>query len=223
VSHNAVLEAVVVAAGSSRRMGFDKLAAPLVGRSVLEISLQAFLDCPAVSRIVLVLSEGGQPPVSTGSPKEVVVASGGAERADSVRNGLARVSASCTHVAVHDAARPLVTPAQIEQAFDLAHEWGAATLAEPCADTLHRVGEDGHLQSTVDRTGLWRMQTPQIFERSLLESALKQATGSFTDEAGAVIQAGKSVAMLESESPNFKITYARDLPLAELILRSRQP
>lgn len=218
------MEAILVAAGSSRRMGFDKLSASLCGRSVLENSLRAFAATSEVSRILLVCADPEAAHVIeavSGIDKPCRVLCGGKERADSVRNGLAAVSGNCAYVAIHDAARPLIRPEQIRDAFLLAQESGACTLAEPCADTLHRAAEDGLLRSTLDRKNVWRIQTPQIFQRDLLLESLRLAEQkgvALTDEASAVIAAGHGVAVLPSATPNFKITLPQDIELARAIL-----
>ncbi|MFV0337440.1 MAG: 2-C-methyl-D-erythritol 4-phosphate cytidylyltransferase [Chthoniobacterales bacterium] len=227
------MEAIIVAAGSSRRMGFDKLAAHIAGKSVLAHSLQAFDVCPEVTRILLVCSDPKTENIRQslgGVSKSCAIIPGGEERADSVRNGLHALSPDCAYVAIHDAARPLILPEQISEALVLAKKNGSCTLAEPCTDTLHRASIDdayrphGLLTSTVNREHVWRIQTPQVFQLSLLFAALHQAAKKktpLTDEASAIIASGHGVSILPCAIPNFKITFPQDLELAEDILSRR--
>ncbi|HEY5792883.1 MAG TPA: 2-C-methyl-D-erythritol 4-phosphate cytidylyltransferase [Chthoniobacterales bacterium] len=214
------LTAVIVAAGKSRRMGFDKLRAELAGKPVLEHSLQAFQDCEDVSEIIWVTA-----PDEDGVPlrgKITQAVPGGAERHHSVWNGLRAVTTE--YVAVHDAARPLITPAGISVCYELAQESGAAACAEPESDTLHRADEERLLVEPVSRANLWRMQTPQIFRTALLKEAYAAVIGrggSVTDEVGAVLAIGQKVRLWANPEWNFKITYPRDLALAEFILEQR--
>jgi len=222
--------AILVAAGSSRRMGFDKLAAPLAGKPVAAHSLIAFEECASVRRIVVVTradrrAEFEAMALRYGIAKLACVVTGGAERHLSVWNGLQ--SAQCgpgDFVGVHDAARPLITPQAIEACLAKAREHGAAACAAPVADTLKRATPDGFVAGSVDRAGLWAMQTPQIFRAELLERAYKEvlAAGALvTDEVSAVQRLGHSVALYSQEEANFKITLPRDLDLAALVLASR--
>jgi 2-C-methyl-D-erythritol 4-phosphate cytidylyltransferase len=125
---------------------------------------------------------------------------------------------------VHDAARPLVTPEQIERLFEQCRRHGAAALAEPINDTLKRADVDLIVTDSVDRHQLYAMQTPQIFERALLEEAYRAIhtnKGSVTDEVSAVERLGRKVFLVPNDDLNFKITYPRDLPLAEFVLKQR--
>jgi 2-C-methyl-D-erythritol 4-phosphate cytidylyltransferase len=128
------------------------------------------------------------------------------------------------HVAVHDGARPLVTPEQIERVFHQAQTHGAAALAEPVIDTLKRADKDHSVIESIDRHQLYAMQTPQIFERRLLEEAYHAVFGEqhqVTDEVSAVGYLGREAVLVPNDDFNFKITYERDLRLAELVLRER--
>ncbi len=222
--------AILVAGGSSRRMGFDKLTAPLAGRPVLAHALLAFERCAAVRRIVLVAREERREEFAAlareaGVGKLAGVVAGGAERHLSVWNGLR--AAGCApgdYVAIHDAARPLVTPSAIEGCLALARRHGAAACATPVADTLKRAGEEGVVVGSVERERLWAMQTPQIFLAEPLERAYKevlQAGEGVTDEVSALQRLGCRVVLYDNEEPNFKITLPRDLELARLLLARR--
>jgi len=125
---------------------------------------------------------------------------------------------------VHDAARPLITPEQIERAFEQCRAHGAAVLAQPVNNTLKRVDGDLLVVGSVDRRQLYAMQTPQIFERKLIENAYRAVYAEnilVTDEVSAVERLGHKIAVVLNDDFNFKITYPRDLPVAEFILRDR--
>ena len=135
------------------------------------------------------------------------------------------MSADAQFVAVHDAARPLVTPAEIERVFAAAREHGAASLAAPVADTLKRADERHVVCGSVDRERLYAMQTPQVFARQLLLDAYERVRAdnlSITDEISAVEYIGHKAVLVPNEQYNFKITFPPDLALAELVLASRR-
>jgi 2-C-methyl-D-erythritol 4-phosphate cytidylyltransferase len=150
---------------------------------------------------------------------------GGKRRQDSVRAGLDHLESVIRYVAVHDAARPLVTPEQIERVIEQCRIHGTAALAEPINDTLKRAAADLLVTESVDRQELYAMQTPQIFARQLIEEAYRAVyaeNASVTDEASAVERLGRKVALVLNDDFNFKITYPRDLPLAEFVLKQRR-
>ncbi len=224
-----MLSAIIVAGGSSQRMGFDKLLAPLHRRPVLAYSIAAFEQTESVTGIILVgraerLSDYEKIAETNGFRKVIAVIPGGVRRQDSVRRGLEQLEAAAQFVAVHDAARPLVRPELIERIFQLARTHGGAASAAPVIDTLKRVDQDQVVTGGVDRTHLFGVQTPQIFRRDLLEKAYANifAQGfEVTDEISAVERVGGKVVLLPNEEPNFKITYPGDLALAEFLLRRR--
>jgi 2-C-methyl-D-erythritol 4-phosphate cytidylyltransferase len=151
----------------------------------------------------------------------VELCEGGAERADSVRAALAKVSPEATHLAVHDAARPLVTSAEIDAVFAAAVETGAAILATPVTATLKRV-EAGQIAATTPRDGLWGAQTPQAFELGLYRRAVKAAGDvAVTDDAQLIERLGEPVAIVEGSPQNLKITTLEDLRLAAAILSAK--
>ncbi|MEI8233078.1 MAG: 2-C-methyl-D-erythritol 4-phosphate cytidylyltransferase [Verrucomicrobiota bacterium] len=222
--------AIMVAAGSSRRMGFDKLTADLAGKPVAVHSLLAFEACASVERIVLVTREERVAEFEAlgrehGVSKLESVVPGGAERHLSVWNGLQAARAKeSDFVAVHDAARPLVTPAVIEACLQTARHHGASACAAPVSDTLKRATVDGAVTGSVERDHLWAMQTPQIFLVELLERAYRQILRRgevVTDEVSALQALGISVMLTRVDAPNFKITLPGDLDLARLILEHR--
>lgn len=216
--------AIIVASGSSRRMGFDKLAAPLEGLPVLRRSLDAFLRCDAIDGVVLVCPRERFEALAPGeSAKPLLRVDGGAERQDSVRAGLAALPAEAELVAVHDGARPLVRDEAIRETVAAARHWGAASLARPVADTLKRADADGCSAAAVDRAGLWFMETPQVCRRDWLEEAHRAvARGGLTvtDEVSALQAAGHRSRFVESRFPNLKITRPSDLVLAAALLRN---
>jgi 2-C-methyl-D-erythritol 4-phosphate cytidylyltransferase len=220
-----MLTAIIVAAGSSRRMGFDKLFATLNGKPVIAHTIEAFERADCVTDIIVVARadrHGEMERLKTTKVRAIVA--GGEHRQDSVAAGLMGRGASEGYVAVHDAARPLVTPQIIERVFTKATETGAAAAAEAVSDTLKRADNDLVVKESVDRGHLFAMQTPQIFERSLLEDAYRAVFAKnlrITDEVSAVEQLGRKVALVPSDDINFKITYERDLQLAEFVLRQR--
>ena len=210
-------------------MGFDKLFAVIAGEPVIAHAIRAFERTTSVSEIVVVAREQCHDEIrkivsGAGLKKVHAIIGGGERRQDSVRAGLDRVDRKAQHIAVHDAARPLITPTQIEQAFEQARIHGAAALAQPVNDTLKRADADLLVVGSVDRQHLCAMQTPQIFERKLLENAYRVVYTEnvlVTDEVSAIERLGHKIALDPNDDFNFKITYPRDLPVADFILRDR--
>lgn len=224
-----MLTAIIVAGGSSRRMGTDKTFAILAGKPIIAHTVAPFEKTQSVQDIIVVgradrLAQLEETIADAAFEKVRAIVAGGMHRQDSVREGLRRVAADARFVAVHDAARPLITPAQIERVFAAAQTHGAAALASPLGDTLKRATEDLLICGSVDRERLYAMQTPQIFARELLTEAFARlAAGgdSVTDEASAVELLGRDVVLVPNSEPNFKITFPADLALAELVLAAR--
>jgi len=224
-----MLSAIIVAAGSSQRMGFDKLLALLADKPVLAHTIDAFERTASVQEIILVaraerVKEFEELVRQNGFQKVRHVVPGGEQRHDSVSAGLKRLSQDATYVAVHDAARPLVTPEQIERVFELARAHGGAALAEPITNTLKRADQEGVVTGGVPRENVYGMQTPQIFARDLLDqayAAIAAENRSVTDEVSAVERLGAKVVLLPNDEWNVKITYPRDLLLAQAVLARR--
>lgn len=218
--------AVIVAAGSSRRAGFDKLAASLDGVPVLRRSVDSFVSAGAAAVVVVCpeqrWTETGL--AETPFPIPVLRVEGGAERQDSVKKGLDALPAETRMVAVHDGARPLVTPEGIRACLHAAEETGAAACAHPVVDTLKRADDRARtLPEVVSREHLWGMETPQIFNLSLLRKAYKQVAEKglvVTDEVSAVESIGVQTRLVQVGA-NLKITLPGDLELAELIWKHR--
>jgi len=217
--------AIVVAAGSSTRMGFDKITAPLAGQPLLYWSLQAVQDCAEISMAILVCAPQRNEEfaaLAKSFPKISRVVAGGAERSASVLNGFLALAANPPDlVAVHDAARPLATPALFTRILAAAEKHRAASAAHPIADSLHRSGSDGLLHETLPRQNLFAMETPQAARFGDLLSAIRQHGLGATDEVGALIAAGIHPTPVLHGIPNFKITHPSDLHVAEEILKAR--
>jgi 2-C-methyl-D-erythritol 4-phosphate cytidylyltransferase len=222
-----MLSAIIVAAGSSERMGFDKLFALVSGKPVIAHTIAAFENTKCVDEIILVgrAESLGELRKIIGKPTKVKqIVAGGAERGDSVRVGLEHVDPKSDFIAVHDAARPMITPEKITRVFEACRQDGAAALAEPINDTLKRADVDLAVVGSVDRDSVYGMQTPQVFERKLLAEAYELVVKkkmSVTDEVSAVELLGRKVVLVPNHDFNFKITYPRDLPLAEFVLKQR--
>ncbi len=212
--------ALLLCAGKGERLGagMDKALVPLAGRPLFTWSLEALERCDAVQGIVMVgPSRTLQELVAASglAPRKIVAwTEGGRERQQSVARGLAALPPDCTHVAVHDAARALVTPAVIARVVGDARTHGAAIAAIPLADTLKRVSLEV-IETTVPRQGLWCAQTPQVFRRDWLEAAHAAASAVATDDAALVEAIGHPVRVSAGEPLNFKVTTAQDLALAE--------
>jgi len=223
-----MLTAIIVAAGGSQRMGLDKVFAILGDRPVVAHAIDAFEQTSSVDEIILVgrsdrLDELQDIVKDQSFEKVRKVIPGGERRQDSVCAGLAEVLAE--FVAVHDAARPLVRPKQIEQVFEAARQYGAAALAEPVKDTLKYVNEQSFISGSVEREKVYALQTPQIASREVLTKAYEAIFAkniSVTDETSAVEQSGGKVAIVTNDDFNFKITFPNDLLLAEAVLNQRR-
>jgi len=224
-----MLTAIIVAAGDSRRMGFDKLFAMIAGRPVIAHTIRAFERANYVDEIIVVAREDRHAEIKTmvsdeNFKKVRSIILGGKHRQDSVRAGLDHLEAGAKYVAVHDAARPLITTEQIGRVFEQCQVHTAASLAEPIRDTLKYADTELFVAGPVDRHQLYAMQTPQIFERRLIEDAYQAVyaeNASVTDEVSAVERLGRKVILVPNEDLNFKITYPRDLALAEFVLKRR--
>ncbi len=226
--HNGMTRYAVIlpAAGSSKRFGhpmLKKVFVDLKGSPVWLRSVEAFIHRPEVVQTVLVVApddlEWFRDRFSANLAfMDLQVVSGGKERADSVQNALAVIAPEVDYIAVHDAARPLVSPSEIDAVFDAARTHGAAILALPMANTIKRV-ESGKIIETVDRTGLYAALTPQVFERQLLLDAYAQrGDSSPTDEAQLVERLGRPVAVVDGSPLNIKMTVQEDLRMAAALL-----
>ena len=217
--------AVVVAAGSSTRMGMEKLMLPLDETPVIVYTLRAVQAAPSVGEIILVTREDLIVPMSQlcqdyAISKVTKVVRGGASRTQSVRLGTLEVSGDAQVIAIHDGARPFVSAEVIERAVAQAMETGAAAPAVPVKDTI-KVAHDGVVESTPDRACLFAVQTPQVFESSLIKAALQKALDDgleLTDDCAAVERLGMKVALTRGDERNIKLTTPEDLAVAQAIL-----
>ena len=223
--------AVIVAAGSSRRMGGEnKLLLPLAGAPVLAHTLSAFEKCAAIRDIVLVCREQDILPYtelakSFGISKLRTVTRGGDSRTASVLAGITAAPEGTVLVAVHDGARPLVSEAVITEAVYAAAEYGAAAPVVPVKDSIKRI-EDGNIAADVPRDTLAAVQTPQVFDRAVLTRALETAARknrSFTDDCAAVEAMGQAVRATHGSYENIKITTPEDILVAEAFLQKEEP
>jgi 2-C-methyl-D-erythritol 4-phosphate cytidylyltransferase len=217
--------AVVVAAGRGDRLGGDrpKAFAKLGGRVLLAESLERLESSDWVDAIVVVAPEGWEEPSillaeELGAGKVSACVAGGATRADSVRAGVGEVPEEALVVLVHDAARPLLPEDVVERVLaPLGEGWDGAAPALLVADTLKRAGQNGTVEETVDREGLYAVQTPQAFLAPVLRQALA-ADGDARDCAGLVERAGGRVKLVEGDPRLLKVTTAADLAFVETLL-----
>ncbi len=222
--------AVVPAAGAGRRFGgaLAKQYLQVNGRCVLAWTLEALLAVTSIQRIVVALANGDDlwPKLGfTGHPR-ISTCTGGASRAESVLNGLLRLVEWGVHpqqlVLVHDAARPCVTPSEIERLIaEVGNHPDGGLLAMPVRDTLKRADSEGRVAVTVNRGDLWQALTPQLFPLGRLRAALERAAAEgveITDEAQALERIGACPRLVEGALHNIKLTHPSDQGLIERIL-----
>ena len=216
--------AVIVAAGSASRMGgIDKVMAPLNGEPMIVHTVRAFQNCDAIREIVVVTRPDLIRTVM-GLCKDMdkirAVVAGGDDRPESVRNGISALSDKVKLVAVQDGARPLISWQVIDRTVRAANTYGAAAPAVPVKDTVKEVA-GGLVVTTPDRSRLQAVQTPQVFDRDLLQVALKKAKENgtaITDDCSAVELLGMKVKIVEGDEHNIKITTPVDLKIAQLFM-----
>ncbi len=220
--------AIIPAAGSGSRLGgqIPKQFLELAGAPILAHTISRFVDCDDIGAIAVSLPADKLDEFRARNRgarviKPIFYVPGGAERSDSILNALEAVAELQPEiVAVHDAVRPFVTPAQISAVIAKAKEVGAAILALPATDTIKEV-ENGLIQRTIDRRRIWRAQTPQAFRYELLMQANKEARAAnlpsalTTDDSLLVERLGVPVAVVEGSPNNIKITTPEDLLIAE--------
>lgn len=224
--------AVIVAAGNSTRMGAScpKQFLPLLGVPAVVRTLMAFDRTETVSSVVVVCRAEDTARMRTlmgewGIRKVCAVVPGGESRQESVAAGLEAVPAEAGYVAVHDGARALIRPEEIDACVRDCFETGASALGVPVKDTIKVVDSGHRVLSTPDRSTLWAVQTPQIFEKSVYLHALEEARrrgGNYTDDCQLAERIGIPVHLCEGSYENIKLTTPEDLCLAEEILRKRE-
>lgn len=226
--HGTEVYAVIPAAGTSTRMGSNKLVMELGGLPLLCRTLQVFEDCDSIDGIVLVcrrqdIKKYAALCADWGIQKVKKIVEGGATREHSVLNGILACDRQVGYVAIHDAARPLITDAIITQTVACAMRDSAAAPALPLKDSIGRV-KGGKMVENVDRNSIVAVQTPQCFDIDLIRAALTHALNhniDFTDDCGAVEALGQPVTITEGSYENIKITTPEDLLIGEAILKGR--
>ncbi len=220
---------IIVAAGKGTRMGanVDKLWLEVAGRPVVAHTWKQFNDASCVDEIILVVRDGMQAEFQKlaaeykfQKPFKLVV--GGAERQDSVWNGLEAISAKTQIVAIQDAARPCTTEEVIADTIAAARETGAAVAAQQVTDTIKETADGKIISRTVDRSKLWSVQTPQTFRVAVIREAIATARSKnliLTDDTAACELIGQAVRLVKSASPNPKVTVPADLPFVESLLK----
>ncbi len=221
--------AIIVAAGKGTRMGanVDKLWLEVAGRPVVAHTWKQFNDAASVDEIILVVRDGMQEEFQKlaleykfQKPFRLVI--GGAERQDSVWNGLEALSPKTEIVAIQDAARPCTTAQLIADTIQAARETGAAVAAQPVTDTIKETADGKIISRTVDRSKLWSVQTPQTFRVEVIRQAIATAREKnliLTDDTAACELIGQPVRLVKSNSPNPKVTVPADLPFVESLLK----
>jgi 2-C-methyl-D-erythritol 4-phosphate cytidylyltransferase len=229
----ATFAVILPAAGRSSRFrdqNYKKPFAPLGGRAVWLHSAEKFLNRKDVKQVIVVIAEEDREDFSRMFGANIAIMGvevcvGGAERADSVQNALAKVKSDIDFVAIHDAARPCLADKWVDAVFAAAEKTGAAMLATPISATLKKAAKSsggGHptVEETIDRAGLWEAQTPQVFRRELITKAYAARGGAnLTDDAQLVEKLGTPVALVDGSPMNIKVTTKDDLKLAEQILK----
>lgn len=212
--------------------GIHKILHPLGSSTVLETVIRKFAAAESIAELVIVCRERDSAEFHAALdampdlPFPVSLCFGGATRQESVKNGFAAMQhpERCAYVAIHDGARPLVSPADIERVIADARRTGAATLGVPVKDTI-KVVSDGIITDTPDRASLWQTQTPQVFRRTAYEDALglAQASGKdYTDDCQLIEALGMPVTMTQGDYRNMKLTTPEDFLIAEAFLRDEQ-
>jgi len=220
--------AILVAAGKGVRMGTDKLWLEVAGRPVIAHAWKNFNGAKCVDEIILVVRDGTQKDFAELAKKfhfqksfRIVI--GGAERQDSVWNGLEALSPETKIVAIQDAARPCTTEALIAATIVAARETGAAVAAQPVTDTIKETADGKTISRTLDRSKLWSVQTPQTFRVEIIRRAISIARRKdliFTDDTAACELIGQPVQLVPGATPNPKVTVPGDLPFIEMLLKN---
>ena len=221
--------AIIVAAGSSTRMGLDisKQFIELCGETVIRRTLRAFQDADIIDSIVVVCREQDENEMrkiadSCGFDKVRAFVRGGSTRDESVRNGIYACDERTTHFAIHDGARPLIEREDIENVVKAAFDCGAAALGTLVTDTIKVVDNDNIILSTPDRAALRAVQTPQVFEKSIYLRALSEGdSDGITDDCQLVESIGERVKIIISRGQNIKLTTQNDIKTAEMIITER--
>jgi 2-C-methyl-D-erythritol 4-phosphate cytidylyltransferase len=221
--------AIIVAAGKGTRMGanVDKLFLEVCGQPVVAHTWRRFAAAKCIDEIILVVRDGMQATFEELAAKyqfkkNFRIVPGGAERQDSVWNGLQAVAADTEMVAIQDAARPCTSEALIRATIEAARENGAAVAARAVTDTIKESPDGKWIERTLDRSRLWAVQTPQTFRIEIIEMALTEVRKKgllITDDTAACDLIGQRVQLVSSAEPNPKVTQPEDLPYVEMLLQ----
>jgi 2-C-methyl-D-erythritol 4-phosphate cytidylyltransferase len=224
-----MVSAIIVAAGKGTRMGasVDKLWLEVAGHPVIAHTWKKFNDAAVVDEIIVVVRDGMQAHFTElagqcGFQKRFRLVAGGAERQDSVWNGLEALSPATEIVAIQDAARPCTGPGLISATIQAARETGAAVAAQPVTDTIKETADGKVISRTVDRSKLWSVQTPQTFRVEVIRRAIASARQQglmLTDDTAACELIGQPVRLVKGDSPNPKVTVPADLPFVASLLQ----
>jgi len=226
-----LVTAVVLAAGEGRRIGGNtsKIFLPLAGRPLVLRTLDRVFSARTVENVVLVIAAHeiarcetllGSDDALRGCSWQLQV--GGATRQQSAKRGLEKIGSDTDIVVIHDGARPFVSGGLIDRCVEFAADKGAVVVGLPVSDTIKIVSQDRHILSTPERSSLWEVQTPQVFQRALIVEAHEQAERKgieVTDDAMLVERLGKPVYIIDGERTNFKITVPENVWLAETLIR----
>ncbi len=229
--------ALILAAGSGRRMKLGEKGGESVNKVFLQLgdmpvlahTLLAFEKCDVIDKIVIAARECDialchQVAAEFGISKLYSIVAGGEERQQSVQKGLAELLDMCEFVAIHDGARCLARPCDIERVVREAYICGAASLAIPCSDTLKRADKDMYISGDVERRDTYRMQTPQVFRIDDIVAAHKKAADdgfAATDDCAVATHAGYNVRLVEGSALNIKLTTQDDLEIMSAIVAQR--
>ena len=225
--------AVIPAAGIGARMGgsVPKQYLKIKGKTILEHTLEKFCDYPGIKEIMVAIGEDDKywSGLSIATHAKLKQIPGGIERSDSVLNGvqaLARIADPDDWVLVHDAVRPCIRKSDIDKLISEASDHPAGgILALPVRDTIKKCDQKNSIESTVDRTGLWQAQTPQMFRIAMLQTALQECKSKnvpVTDEAQAIEFCGHHPLLVEGHPENIKVTHYDDFALAEIFLQQQE-
>jgi 2-C-methyl-D-erythritol 4-phosphate cytidylyltransferase len=222
--------AILLAAGSSQRLGFDKILTPLAGRPAFRHAFDVLAASPQIGEIIIVTRQDlvtsfHEHLDAKKSLVPVRVVAGGKERQDSVYAGLQAADKTFAMALIHDAARPLITGELVTQVLQVARETGAAICGRPCADTLKKTRDQQTIHETPDRSEFWQVETPQVFLREKILAAYQHVIDSgaaITDDASAVEHVGGTVSLVESKGLNLKITRQADWEVLQIWLSQQR-
>lgn len=228
------ITAIIVAAGEGRRIGGEvpKTYLPVCGRPMVLRTLDQFFSAQAIEEVVLVIAadqflrcETMLRDDSALANRPWILQSGGPTRQQSVKKGLEKIGSDADIVVIHDGARPFVSPALIDRCVQATRDKGAVVVGVPVRDTIKIVSNDRWVQTTLSRSSLWAIQTPQVFRKQwIVEAHDRAAREAFeaTDDAMLVERIGKPVFVVDGECTNIKITTPEDVWFAEALLREKR-